>query len=82
MSEHSPGPADHDTDEVTHESRMIKAIVRDILIALPLAVIVIFVALLIWTDKPVIDAAATAALPGVLIGIFLGGFAGTARTMD
>lgn len=73
-----------DTDEAAaeHESRMVKAIVRDIAVALPLALVVVFGALMVFTEKSVGDAIATTLLPGVLIGVFFGGFSGTARTMD
>ena len=65
-----------------HESRMIKAIVRDVTVALPLALIFVFGALMLFTDASVSDAIASALLPGLLIGVFFGGFSGTARTMD
>lgn len=61
---------------------MIKAIVRDISVALPVALLVVFGALMVFTDKSIGDAVATTLLPGVLIGVFFGGFSGTARTMD
>jgi multidrug efflux pump subunit AcrB len=65
-----------------HESRMMKAIVRDITIALPVALILVTVALMVFADNGLGTAVATAVLPGVLIGVFFGGFSGTARTMD
>ncbi|MEX1005300.1 MAG: hypothetical protein WD990_05590 [Acidimicrobiia bacterium] len=65
-----------------HESRMVKAIVRDISVALPVALLLVFGTLMVFTDKPIGDAIATTLLPGVLIGVFFGGFSGTARTMD
>lgn len=61
---------------------MIKAIVRDITFALPSALVLLTVALLVFTGRTLADAIATAILPGVLIGVFFGGFSGTARTMD
>lgn len=72
------------TDEAAaeHESRMVEAIVRDMSVALPAALILVFGALMLFTEKSVTDAIATATLPGVLIGVFFGGFSGTARTMD
>ncbi|MEX1044005.1 MAG: hypothetical protein WD532_07020 [Acidimicrobiia bacterium] len=72
------------TDEsaAEQESRMVKAIMRDIIVALPLALLLVFGALMAFTDKSVGDAIATTLLPGVLIGVFFGGFSGTARTMD
>jgi hypothetical protein len=76
--------AEQHTDDTAreHESRMVKAIVRDISLALPVALLVVFSALMIFTDKSIGDAIATTLLPGVLIGVFFGGFSGTARTMD
>jgi cytochrome b len=72
------------TDEAAehHESRMVRAIIHDMAIALPVALVALTVALVLFTDKSVGDAIATAVLPGVLIGVFFGGFSGTARTMD
>lgn len=79
MSDHST-----ETDEAAaaHEARVIRAIVRDVTVALPLALLVVFGALVVFTDKSIGDAVATTVLPGVLIGVFFGGFSGTARTMD
>jgi hypothetical protein len=76
--------AEQHTDDIAreHESRMVKAIVRDISVALPVALLVVFGALMVFTDKSIGDAIATTLLPGVLIGVFFGGFSGTARTMD
>lgn len=76
--------AEQHTDDAApeHESRMVKAIVRDITFALPAALVLLTVVLLVFTEKSLGDAIATALLPGVLIGVFFGGFSGTARTMD
>jgi hypothetical protein len=76
--------AEQHTDDTAreHETRMVKAIVRDISVALPVALLVVFGALMVFTDKSIGDAIATTILPGVLIGVFFGGFSGTARTMD
>ena len=76
--------AEQHTDDIAREqeSRMVKAIVRDISVALPVALLVVFGALMAFTDKSIGDAIATTLLPGVLIGVFFGGFSGTARTMD
>jgi ABC-type Mn2+/Zn2+ transport system permease subunit len=79
MSDHST-----ETDEAAaaHEARMVRAVVRDVMVALPLSLLAVFGALVIFTDKSIGDAIATSLLPGVLIGVFFGGFSGTARTMD
>lgn len=71
-----------DDAAIEHESRMVKAIVRDISVALPVALVALTIVLIVFTDKSPIDAIVTATLPGVLIGVFFGGFSGTARTMD
>lgn len=71
-----------DAAAIEHESRMVKAIVRDITFALPAALVLLTGVLLVFTERSLTDAVATAILPGVLIGIFFGGFSGTARTMD
>ncbi len=79
MSDHST-----ETDEAAadQEARMIRAVVRDTAVALPLALLAVFGALVIFTDNSIGDAVTTSLLPGVLIGVFFGGFSGTARTMD
>jgi ABC-type Mn2+/Zn2+ transport system permease subunit len=62
---------------------MVRAVVTpDVMVALPLSLLAVFGALVIFTDKSIGDAIATSLLPGVLIGVFFGGFSGTARTMD
>lgn len=71
-----------DDAAIEHESRMVKAILRDITFALPAALVLLTGVLLVFTERSLIDAIATAILPGVLIGVFFGGFSGTARTMD
>lgn len=71
------------TDDPTadHESRMIKAIVRDVTVAVPISLLIVFGTILFFTDNSMGDAIAAALLPGILIGVFFGGFFGTARTM-
>jgi hypothetical protein len=53
-----------------------KAIVKGILITLPVGYLFLVGALLLMTDWNVSRAFETAILPGVLIGVFFGGFAG------
>ncbi len=79
MSDHNS-----ETDEAAaaHEARIIRAVVRDTAVALPIALLTVFGALLFFTDNSIGDAVTTTVLPGVLIGVFFGGFSGTARTMD
>lgn len=71
-----------DEDQARYESNMGQAIGKGILIGLPLAYVVITLALFVFTDRTLGSSAATAAIPGVLLGVFGGGFAGVAATMD
>ncbi|HEY5891508.1 MAG TPA: hypothetical protein VIW94_12530 [Acidimicrobiia bacterium] len=68
--------------EATSASRMGSAIIRGILIGLPIALIGLTAVIYFITDNTLAVSAATAALPGVLLGTFGGGFAGMASTMD
>ncbi len=64
------------------EARMMKAVVKGVLIGLPVALVGMTLALWFFTDRDLAAAAATSILPAVLTGVFFGGFAGMARTMD
>lgn len=68
--------------ETTHAARMGHAIVRGIIIGLPVALVGIAVGVWLITGIDFTDAIATAILPGILLGVFGGGFAGMASTMD
>jgi hypothetical protein len=57
------------------------AIVRGIMIGLPVSLVGLTLAVWAITDLDVVDSLVTALLPGVLLGAFGGGFAGMARTM-
>lgn len=59
-----------------------RAIVRGILIGIP--VVLVGITLMVWliTDNDIFDSIATAILPGILLGTFGGGFAGMAMTME
>lgn len=75
--------AEHTEDaDTTHAARMGKAIVRGVAIGLPVCLIGLTLAVWLITDQSLADSFATAALPGVLLGAFAGGFAGVAATMD
>jgi uncharacterized membrane protein YbhN (UPF0104 family) len=68
--------------EANPDGRMGRAIVRGILIGIP--VVLIGITLMVWliTDNDIFDSMATAILPGILLGTFGGGFAGMAMTME
>ena len=57
------------------------AIVRGIMIGLPVALVGLTLAIWAITDLDLVDSLVTALLPGVLLGAFGGGFAGMAMTM-
>lgn len=63
-------------------TRMMKAVVQGVLIGLPVIFVGMTLALWIFTDRDLGGALATSILPGILTGVFFGGFAGMARTMD
>ena len=59
-----------------------KAIVRGVLFGLPAGIVGLTLAVFVFTDNTLVDSFATAILPGVLLGVFAGGFAGMAMTME
>lgn len=71
-----------DQSAADQDARMGRAIVRGIKVALPTAVVFLTLAVWLITDLEPADAFAAALLPSVLIGVFAGGFAGVAATMD
>lgn len=62
--------------------RMMRAVIKGVLIGLPVVLVGMTLALWVFTDRDLGAAAATSILPGVLTGVFFGGFAGMARTME
>lgn len=63
-------------------ARMGKAIMRGIGIGLPVVIVGLTIAVWLITDLDLAHSFATAILPGVLLGVFGGGFAGMAMTME
>lgn len=59
-----------------------RAITHGILVGIPVATVVLAIAIRIVGDLGWGAAIETAILPGVLVGVFFGGFAGLVRTMD
>lgn len=57
------------------------AIVRGIMIGLPVTLVGLTFAVWLITDLSLVDSLVTALLPGILLGAFGGGFAGMAMTM-
>lgn len=68
--------------EVTPAARMGHAIVRGILIGVPVVLLGLTLGIYLITDNDLFDSFATAILPGILLGTFGGGFAGMAMTME
>lgn len=67
---------------LTPAARMGRAIIRGVVIGIPVSIVGIMLAVWLFADREIGDAFATALLPGVLFGAFAGGFAGVAVTMD
>ncbi len=67
--------------ERTPAAIMGQAIIKGVLIGLPVVIVAITAAIWLFTDNDLADSFATAILPGVLLGAFGGGFAGMAATM-
>jgi hypothetical protein len=68
-------------EEVTPAGQMGKAIIRGVMIGVPLALVVLTATIYMITDNTLGVSLMTAILPGVLLGTFGGGFAGMAMTM-
>ncbi|HEX7100484.1 MAG TPA: hypothetical protein VF377_14740 [Acidimicrobiia bacterium] len=68
--------------EPDYDSRFGKAIVKGILIGVPVMLIGLTLGIWIITNNDLADSFATAFLPGVLLGVFGGGFAGMATAME
>ena len=74
--------ADQAMTEEEHDSRMGKAITRGILTGIPVSVLLLAAAIWLLGGEEIGDALATSLLPGTLLGVFGGGFAGMALTME
>lgn len=79
---------EHDAD--THEdmegafqlgSRLGKAVIKGMLIALPISYVGLVLGLVLLTGRGFRNSLETAILPGLLIGVFFGGFFGMAITL-
>lgn len=68
-----------DTD---YDIRFGKAILKGILIGVPVVLVGLTIGIWLITDNDLADSIATALLPGVLLGVFGGGFAGMATAME
>ena len=58
------------------------AIVKGVLIGVPVVLVGLTLGIFLITDNDLADSFATAILPGILLGVFGGGFAGMALTME
>ena len=85
MTEHGHDPAsgrggDHDGENI--DLAFGKAVIKGALIGLPL--MVVFITLAVWwvTGQSLETSVATSLLPGVLFGVFGGGFIGMLGALD
>ena len=67
--------------ESTDTDPMGPAIIRGIIIGVPVVLVGLTIAIWLITDLDVFESMTTALLPGILLGAFGGGFAGMAMTM-
>jgi hypothetical protein len=67
--------------ESTDTDPMGPAIIRGIIIGVPLTLVALTIGIWLITPLDIAEAALTALLPGILLGAFGGGFAGMAMTM-
>ncbi len=67
--------------EGTERDPMGPAIIRGILIGIPVVLVGLSVGIWLITDLDFFESITTALLPGILLGAFGGGFAGMAATM-
>ena len=67
--------------ESTDTDPMGPAIIRGILIGVPVVLVGLTIAIWLITDLDIFESMTTALLPGILLGAFGGGFAGMAMTM-
>lgn len=64
------------------DSRVGKAVAKGVGIGLPLGVIGMTLVVWLITDLDLGDAFAAGLLPGIMFGVFAGGFTGVTRSMD
>ena len=67
--------------EVNERDPMGTAIIRGILIGIPVVLVGLSIGIWLITDLDIFESITTALLPGILLGAFGGGFAGMAATM-
>jgi hypothetical protein len=67
--------------EGTERDPMGPAIIRGILIGIPVVLVGLSIGIWLITDLDIFESMTTALLPGILLGAFGGGFAGMAATM-
>ena len=67
--------------EVTERDPMGPAIIRGIIIGIPVVLVGLSVGIWLITDLDIFESMTTALLPGILLGAFGGGFTGMAATM-
>jgi hypothetical protein len=69
-------------DEAAYDKKFGRAITLGALIGVPVVLVALTIGVWLMTDNDIGDSLATALLPGILLGVFGGGFAGMATAMD
>jgi hypothetical protein len=67
--------------EVTERDPMGPAIIRGIVLGIPVVLVGLSIGIWLITDLDIFESMTTALLPGILLGAVGGGFAGMAATM-
>lgn len=71
-----------DAAEAAYDSKFGRAIALGALIGIPVMLVILTLGIWLATPKDLFDSIATALLPGTLLGVFGGGFAGMVTAMD
>lgn len=71
-----------DEEQAQYESRFGRSVALGILYATPIALVLVTIAVLLMTGRTLSSSIAIAVLPGVLIGVFFGGFVGMVRALE
>lgn len=71
-----------DSEAIAYDRRFGKAISKGVMLGAPIVVVLLSLGIWILTDNDLPDSIATALLPGTLLGMFAGGFAGMASALE
>ena len=82
MADHQDDTAQDEHDETNIDLAFGKAVIKGALVGLPLMVVFISAAVWLVTDQSIETSIVIGLLPGILFGVFGGGFIGVLGAMD